>query len=113
MAGRVHISNDTFESFLEQSEQTITHYNLLDHQDWMAEQRTDLLLKEWNLILKNARPGTQIIQRTAANELDFIPESISSHLRFHPELTQNLHSTDRVGTYGSLHFAEVSDYVNI
>ncbi len=112
MVDRVHISNDTFESFLEQSDQTITHYNLLDHQDWMAEQRPDLLLKEWNLILKNSRPGTQIIQRTAANELDFIPKSINSHLRFHPELTQNLHSTDRVGTYGSLHLAEVTDYAN-
>ena len=113
MADRVHISNNTFESFLEKSDQTITHYNLLDHQDWMAEQRPDLLLREWNMILKNSQPGTKIIQRTAANELNFIPDSIRSYLHFHPELTRNLHNTDRVGTYGSLHLAEVTDYVNL
>lgn len=109
MVDRVYVSNDTFESFLSQSNQTITHYNLLDHQDWMVRGGgPDLLLNEWKLILRNSRPGTQIIQRTAADELDFIPESISSYLQFYPELTQNLHSTDRVGTYGSLHLAEVT-----
>jgi len=113
VVSRVHISNDTFESFLENTDETITHFNLLDHQDWMAAQRPDLLDKEWNLILKNSRPGTRIIQRTASDELDFIPRQVTNRLRYYPELTQDLHITDRVGTYGSLHLAEVTDYVDV
>jgi S-adenosylmethionine-diacylglycerol 3-amino-3-carboxypropyl transferase len=40
-------------------------------------------------------------------ELDFIPADILARLRFFPELTGPLHKLDRVGTYGSLSFAEV------
>ncbi len=113
MASHVHISNDTFESFLEKTSETITHFNLLDHQDWMAIQRPDLLEKEWDLILKSSGRGTRIIQRTAADKLDFIPAPVNAHLHYYPDITQKLHSTDRVGTYGSLHLAEVTGYANV
>jgi len=36
-----------------------------------------------------------------------VPEAVRARLRFQPERTAKLHLTDRVGTYGSLHFAEV------
>jgi len=45
--------------------------------------------------------------RSAAEELEFLPETVRSSLKFFPELTEPLHKQDRVGTYGSLHFAEV------
>jgi S-adenosylmethionine-diacylglycerol 3-amino-3-carboxypropyl transferase len=45
--------------------------------------------------------------RSAGVNLDFIPESIRARVRFSPERTEALHQLDRVGTYGSLHFAEV------
>jgi len=48
------------------------------------------------------------MMRSAAIEVDFIPESAKAALRFFPELTDRLHLHDRVGTYGSLHFAEVT-----
>lgn len=37
----------------------------------------------------------------------FIPADIRARLRFQPEITTRLHPLDRVGTYGSTHFAEI------
>ena len=45
--------------------------------------------------------------RSAATEINFLPDFVQGSLRFFPEQTEALHITDRVGTYGSLHFAEV------
>ena len=45
--------------------------------------------------------------RSAGLDLSFVPERVRARLRFFPERTEPLHLTDRVGTYGSLHFAEV------
>jgi S-adenosylmethionine-diacylglycerol 3-amino-3-carboxypropyl transferase len=36
-----------------------------------------------------------------------VPENVRDRLRFFPKRTEPLHLTDRVGTYGSMHFAEV------
>jgi S-adenosylmethionine-diacylglycerol 3-amino-3-carboxypropyl transferase len=65
------------------------------------------LREEWELILAFSRPGTQILLRSAGLDCSFIPAGILSRLRFHPERTEPLHRIDRVGTYGSLHLAEV------
>ena len=65
------------------------------------------LLEEWRQIFRNSRPGTRILLRSAGPDLSFLPETVTAKLRFFPELTQPLHQVDRVGTYGSLHLAEV------
>jgi uncharacterized protein YbjT (DUF2867 family) len=65
------------------------------------------LAEEWDLILQNSRPGTRILLRSAGLDLDFVPTAVRSRLRFQTERSAALHRTDRVGTYGSLHFAEV------
>jgi S-adenosylmethionine-diacylglycerol 3-amino-3-carboxypropyl transferase len=106
-AGRVHTHTCTVTDFLRQNPGVYTHYVLLDHQDWLAWHDPAALNEEWNLILANSRPGTKVLLRTAGPDLDFIPEAIQARLRFFPQLTARLHATDRVGTYGSLHFAEV------
>ena len=67
----------------------------------------DALNEEWNLIFKNSLPGTKVLFRSASSNADFIPESARKLLRFRPDLTEPLHKHDRVGTYGSLHLAEV------
>jgi S-adenosylmethionine-diacylglycerol 3-amino-3-carboxypropyl transferase len=79
----------------------------LDHQDWLAWHDTDLLLEEWEEIFQNSRKGAKILLRSAGPDLRFLPEIVTARLRFFPELTQPLHQQDRVGTYGSLHLAEV------
>lgn len=97
----------TLSGFLREYPGQYTHFVLLDHQDWLAAHDTEALRDEWELILANSAPGAKILMRSAGVNLDFVPEAIRSRVRFFPERTEALHQLDRVGTYGSLHFAEV------
>lgn len=105
--GRLKSYTTTVSNFLREHPGAYTHFVLLDHQDWLAAHDTDALLEEWELILANSAPGAKILMRSAGINIDFVPESIRARLRFFPERTEPLHQLDRVGTYGSLHFAEV------
>ena len=106
-ADRVKTHTGTLTRFLQENPYPYTHYVLLDHQDWLAWHAPEALNEEWKLILQNSRPGTRILMRSAGFRLNFLPRSITRFLRFRPDLTEHLHPEDRVGTYGSLHFAEV------
>lgn len=106
-ADRVKTHTGMLTRFLKENPYPYTHYVLLDHQDWLAWHAPTDLNEEWNLILQNSRPGTRILMRSAGFRLNFIPRSITRLLRFRPDLTEHLHAEDRVGTYGSLHLAEV------
>lgn len=97
----------TLSGFLREYPGQYTHFVLLDHQDWLAAHATEALRDEWELILANSAPGAKVLMRSAGVNLDFVPDSIRSRVRFFPERTEALHQLDRVGTYGSLHFAEV------
>ncbi len=97
----------TLSGFLREYPGKYTHFVLLDHQDWLAAHDIEALRDEWELILANSAPGAKILMRSAGVNLDFIPEAIRTRVRFFPERTEALHQLDRVGTYGSLHFAEV------
>ncbi|MCB0208111.1 MAG: BtaA family protein [Anaerolineae bacterium] len=104
---KIKSHNNTLAGFLEMHPHTYSHFILLDHQDWLAWHDPKGLREEWRLILENSQPGTKILMRSASPDINFIPPSIQSSLRFYPELTKPLHEVDRVGTYGSLHLAEV------
>lgn len=104
---RVKTHNNTVTGFLKSKQEKYSHFILLDHQDWLAQHDPDALREEWEMILERSQPGSKILMRSAATEIDFIPEKIKSALRFFPQKTDALHVTDRVGTYGSLYFAEV------
>jgi len=106
-ADRVRTHTCSITQFLQRNPGVYSHYVLLDHQDWLAWHDPEALREEWELILANSRPGTKILLRSAGLTLDFVPDDIRARLRFFPELTDRLHLTDRVGTYGSLSFAEV------
>lgn len=97
----------TISNFLREHPGLYTHFVLLDHQDWLAAHDTAALRDEWELILANSAPGAKILMRSAGLDLSFVPESVRTRLRFFPQRTEALHQLDRVGTYGSLHFAEV------
>jgi S-adenosylmethionine-diacylglycerol 3-amino-3-carboxypropyl transferase len=105
--GRVQTHNATVSRFLQNHPSVYSHFVLLDHQDWLAWHQPEALREEWALILANSRPGSRILLRSASPELNFLPEMVKSAVRFFPELTGALHAQDRVGTYGSLHLAEV------
>jgi len=106
-ADRVRPHTCTVSQFLRQNPGIYSHFVLLDHQDWLAWHAPADLAEEWSLILANSRPGTRILMRSAGLDLGFVPAEVRSRLRFFPERTEPLHLTDRVGTYGSLHLAEV------
>lgn len=104
---RVTYHTQTISEFLQQNPANYTHFILLDHQDWLAWHMPEALQEEWELILANSQTGTKVLLRSAAPTLDFLPQNVQDALRFSPEITEPIHKTDRVGTYSSLHFAEV------
>lgn len=104
---RVQVHNATVTRFLQENPGKYSHFVLLDHQDWLAWHDTDLLVEEWQEIFRHSRPGAKVLLRSAGPEVRFLPETVTSRLRFFPERTRPLHAQDRVGTYGSLHLAEV------
>jgi S-adenosylmethionine-diacylglycerol 3-amino-3-carboxypropyl transferase len=104
---RIQVHTSTVTEFLQAHPGVYSHLVLLDHQDWLAWHDSAALLEEWRQIFRNSRPGTKILLRSAGPDLSFLPETVMARLRFSPELTQPLHQGDRVGTYGSLHLAEV------
>ncbi len=105
--GRVRTHTMSVTNFLKENPGVYSHYVLLDHQDWLAWHDPEALLEEWNLILKNSKPGTKILMRSAGVDINFVPKEIRARIRFCPEITEAMHLTDRVGTYGSLHFGEI------
>lgn len=106
--GRIHTHDATVSDFLRTHPGEYSHFVLLDHQDWLAWHQPQALEEEWRLILENSRLGSRILLRSAGHDLGFLPDWTRRSLRFFPALTEPLHQQDRVGTYGSLHFAEVA-----
>ena len=105
--GRVYSYNFSISEFLKRNPGKYTHFVLLDHQDWLASHDSQALKEEWQLLLDNSRSGSKILMRSAIADINFLPEVAKSSLKFFPEITNNLHKQDRVGTYGSILLAEV------
>ncbi|WP_299835816.1 BtaA family protein [uncultured Tenacibaculum sp.] len=97
----------TLSGFLKENPGEYSHYVLLDHQDWLAANNVHALEEEWELILKNSKPGTRILMRSAAKRIDFFPDFIKDKIDFDYELSNRLHKEDRVGTYASVYLGIV------
>ncbi len=106
-AGQVQTHTSTISDFLKNNPKAYSHYVLLDHQDWLAANNIQALEEEWSLILKNSRPGTKILMRSAAHEVDFFPQFVLDAVEFEQEVTAKTHNLDRVGTYASVYLAIV------
>lgn len=105
---RINVHTSYLHNFLEDNPGSYSHFVLLDHQDWLADARPELLAKEWQLILDNARPGAKILFWSAGKSCEYLPDFIYDRLDFKKEETGRLHPKDRVGTYGSTYLAEVN-----
>lgn len=105
--GKASTYNSTLTDFLKNHPGAYSHYVLLDHQDWLASHDPDGLAEEWRLILQNSQPGTRILLRSAAREIDFFPPFVQQAVHFDYDLTQKIHPTDRVGTYASVYLGIV------
>ncbi len=104
---RIQQHNTTISGFLQAHPDTYTHYVLLDHQDWLAENDRLALEEEWKLILKNSRSGTKILLRSAAEHVDFFPDFVHEAVDFQSAELAEQHHRDRVGTYASVYLGTV------
>jgi S-adenosylmethionine-diacylglycerol 3-amino-3-carboxypropyl transferase len=104
---RVQTHTTSLTSHLRRHPGPYSHFVLLDHQDWLAAHDPAALLEEWEAIVASAAPGAKVLMRSAGLDLSFVPAAVRSRLTLRPDLAEPLHATDRVGTYGSLHLAEI------
>lgn len=105
---RISTYNSDLTNFLCTHPRQYSHYVLLDHQDWLAEHDIPALVAEWKAILDNSRSGTKILLRSAAEDIDFIPDFVLERVQFvGAEEMAPIHRQDRVGTYASVHLGIV------
>jgi S-adenosylmethionine-diacylglycerol 3-amino-3-carboxypropyl transferase len=104
---KITTHTNTIAGFLEENPNKYSHFVLLDHQDWLAINRPDELIREWELILKNSSKGTKILLRSASFNRGFLPNFILDKIEFLDDEVDKYHPNDRVGTYGSTHLAIV------
>ncbi len=104
---RISTTTTTISNFLREHPGPYSHYVLLDHQDWLAANDVPALEEEWRLILKNSRPGTKILLRSAAEKVDFFPDFVREAVDFNNPKAAETHRRDRVGTYASVYLGTV------
>ena len=105
---RITTHTTTLTQFLVDNPGAYSQFILLDHQDWLAANDLAALREEWEMILKNSRPGTRIILRSAAKVVDFIPDFVQEQVTFiDQEELRGSHEADRVGTYASVYLGIV------
>lgn len=106
-ANHIKTNTNTISGFLKANPKPYSHFILLDHQDWLAANDIPALEEEWRLILENSRPGTKILLRSAAEEVDFFPDFVLEKVDFEQDQTAKIHLEDRVGTYASVYLGIV------
>jgi S-adenosylmethionine-diacylglycerol 3-amino-3-carboxypropyl transferase len=100
-ASRIRLHTSTLTEFLQRhANNQTTHFVLLDHQDWMAKQHPAALQDEWNAIIETAAPHAKVLLRSAALELNFLPQIALDNLTVETDASSYWHAHDRVGTYG-------------
>ena len=104
---RLSSHTTSFAGYLKQRDEAFSHFLLLDHQDWLAWHRPDLLEEEWTEIRRHAEIGARVLMRSAGREVDFCERNVEGWLAWRNERARELHASDRVGTYGSCHLGVV------
>ena len=115
LADRVSLHTSTVTEFLQDSDERISKFVLLDHMDWMSSYYPDALAEEWRCILQRATPDARIIFRSAHAapaylqhlELGADRARLRDHLVFHDSLAAELQRLDRVHTYAGFHVADI------
>jgi len=116
LVDRVSVHTDSVQGFLEKNEVPISRFVLLDHMDWLSDRFFPVLESEWEWIFRRATPDARAIWRSGGMRTDFIDRveinrngeivRIAELLRYHPELSNELHELDRVHTYGSFYITD-------
>ncbi|MEM1433941.1 MAG: BtaA family protein [Pseudomonadota bacterium] len=113
---RISTHTTTILDFLNQSEEPLHRFVLLDHMDWLSSYGQPTLAAEWQAIADRAAAGARMLWRSAALEVDFVDpievmvagerQPVGTLLRYNRKLAERLHAQDRVHTYGSFHIAD-------
>lgn len=118
LVDQVSIHTNTILGFLrEEKDVEISRYVLLDHMDWLADVRADVLAEEWQMMLNRAAPETRFLWRSAGLDVDFVDPidvnyqgvdcKLGDVLEYQTELSKELHPIDRVHTYGCFYIAHL------
>lgn len=115
LVDRIFPHTCTVTEFLQQTEECISKFVLLDHMDWMSSYYPEALAEEWASILEKATTDARIIFRSAHSsptylnriELGTARRLLIDHLVFHKSLAEELQKQDRVHTYAGFHIADV------
>src|SRR5262249_9632917 len=114
---RLRIYTGTVTGFLHQAQAGLSKFVLLDHMDWMSWYYPHALAQEWNAILASARAGARVIFRSAGLRVRYLDPlrvhyrgretALGGLLSYQRDLAAELHSRDRVHTYGSFYIADL------
>ncbi|WP_295386704.1 BtaA family protein [uncultured Thiodictyon sp.] len=115
LADRVVPHTCTVTAFLQQTQERLSKFVLLDHMDWMSSYYPEALAEEWTAILERATPQARVIFRSAhaaPTYLDRIevgtqPQRLRDRLVFHDSMARDLQRRDRVHTYAGFHVADL------
>ena len=118
LSKQVTTHTNTVQGFLEQQDQPITRFILLDHMDWLSKDPTKrILTSEWQAIVNKASPNARVLWRSAGLDGTFInsievqvngqKRKLADILKYNEPLAKQLHAQDRVHTYGSFCVADI------
>ncbi len=116
LADVIEMHTSTVTEFLQDSDESISKFVLLDHMDWMSSYYPEALAEEWRFILQRAAPDARVIFRSAHAAPRYLERlelgsgygSLRDHLQFQPGLAAELQRLDRVHTYAGFHIADVA-----
>lgn len=116
LVDRIQFHTNTILGFLRENEVEVSRYVLLDHMDWLAEVRGDILAEEWQAMVDRATDNCRFMWRSAGLKVQFVdPIEVQHHgekrkmgdlLTYNHDLADELHPKDRVHTYGSFYIAD-------
>jgi S-adenosylmethionine-diacylglycerol 3-amino-3-carboxypropyl transferase len=119
LAQRIVPHTTTVTEFLQNSDERISRYVLLDHMDWMSSYYPEALAEEWDAILDRAAPGARVLFRSAHARPAYLEqvnvlrggrlERLPRLVRFHPDWASELSRRDRVHTYAGFHIADLPE----
>ena len=114
LAARIEVHTSTVTAFLQQTDERISKFVLLDHMDWMSSYHPEALAEEWQAILDKATSTARVIFRSAHMQPAYIEalrlaggRRLRDVLEFRDGLARALQPLDRVHTYAGFHIADV------
>jgi len=118
LADRVEVHTGTLLAYLEDHEEPISRFVLLDHMDWLSENHRKVLARQWQMIVDRAAPETRLLWRSACLKVEYVDPievevagrrvALGELLTYHPNMAAELHAQDRVNTYGSFYIADLN-----